>query len=196
MHTSVDREGPVRTELQLHRDGALVEHPDGLRVTVTACQEPWRDLDATPVCDEGAHVVSADPVRPPSADAERAPVSDPGAEGSTYLLVELAVADSARASADSSLMGLEATVGLGVTASVDDLDVDGLPGSAGPGSTGSGTAPDGRTGAGSRVGSVSGTLARTGAAFAAPVLLAAALVLTGVALRLRRDGSRSGGTDR
>ncbi|MDM7892926.1 hypothetical protein [Curtobacterium caseinilyticum] len=186
VHTVVDRDEPIRTTVQLHRDGALVEHPDGLRLTVSACEEPWQGLDATPICEGGSipgdAVVSADPSTPRSVDAVPVPVVDPDADGETWLLVELAIADSARAAADDDLMGLTATVGLGVTASADE-PIDGHPEAAepdpGPHSDPVGRAPT----------SGAGLLASTGAGFAAPVLLAAALVLTGVAVRLRRSAT-------
>lgn len=181
VHTRVDRHGPISTEVQLRRDGALVEHPDGLRVTVSACERPWRGLDTVPVCDDGQRVLSVGPREP---DVLRVPVTDPDADGATWLLVELAVADTAGASADGGLMGLDAAVGLGVTASAADTGATpsaaGRPVASRPGP--SETSP--------------ASLAYTGAAFAAPLFVAAALVLTGVAVRLRRSASASDGARR
>lgn len=185
VHTRVDRAGPISTEVELRREGALVEHPDGLRVTVTACERPWRGLDAVPVCDDGQRVLS---IGPGESDSLRVPVSDPDGDGSTWLLVELAVADTTGASVDDGLMGLEASVGLGVTASAED-PVDGSSSTDGrvagrPGRSTATTSSASLT-----------SLASTGAAFAAPLFVAAALVLVGAAVRLRRTAeSRDGGT--
>lgn len=194
VHTVVDRDEPIRTTVQLHRDGALVEHPDGLRLTVSACEEPWQGLDATPICEGGSipgdTVVSADPSTPRSVDAVPVPVVDPDADGETWLLVELAIADSARAAADDDLMGLSATVGVGVTASADD------PASADPNSAGTPAAGGPRAAGRPTTASGVASLAITGAAFAAPLLLAAALVLAGVAVRLRRSAAEPTGAPR
>jgi hypothetical protein len=171
VRTSVDRPGLIATEVQLRRDGALAEHPDGLRVAVSACERPWRGLDAVPVCDGGQRVLSVGPGEP---DTLRVPVSDPDGDGATWLLVELAVADTAGASADDGLMGLRATVGLGVTASADDA-VAGPPVSPTASST---------------------SLASTGAAFVAPLFVAAALVLAGVVVRVWRTAASSDGCAR
>ncbi|KTR52829.1 hypothetical protein [Curtobacterium oceanosedimentum] len=185
VHTRVDRAGPISTEVALRREGALVEHPDGLRVTVSACERPWRGLDTVPVCDDGQRVLS---IGPGESDSLRVPVSDPDGDGSTWLLVELAIADTTGASVDDGLMGLEASVGLGVTASAED------PVAGSSSTDGRDAGRPGRSTVTTSSASLT-SLAFTGAAFVAPLFVAAALVLVGVAVRLRRTAaSGDGGT--
>ncbi len=100
---------------------------------------------------------------------------DPDGDGSAYLLVRLSLGDAA------TTVPRTAEVGVGVTARGGDPVVPGRP-THGDGS-GDGGFDD--------VGPV--VLAMTGGGFAGPVLVAVAVaaVLAGVALRLRRPGSRS-----
>jgi hypothetical protein len=151
--------------LELRKDGALVEHPRGLVMTVAVCDDPWTRLDATPACASGARAVTvatpADDYTSASPSFELRPLT---ASAPEFLLVTLAVEDSAAAAADESLMGLTGTMGVGLTATaVDDVPV--TPGRP--------------------------SLPATGADFSAlwaAAALAAGLLGAGWALRLARKG--------
>lgn len=153
--------------LELRASGELVSHPRGLTMTVDACTVPWSDATTAPACAAGAQrIAAATPADDYSAASpvfELAPLT---ADAPTYLLVTLAVEDSAAAQADESLMGLTGDMALGFTAvALDDVPV--------PPRTGDG-------------------LATTGAdptALRAAAALAAGLLGLGSAFRLARKGS-------
>lgn len=153
--------------VQLRKDGALVQHPRGLVMTVTACDAPWTGLDTDPICPAGAREVAvgtpADDWATSSPTFVLRPLTPAAPE---YLLVSLAVADSPAARADTTLMGLFGDMGVGLTA----VAMDGVP--VGPGG---------------------GDLPATGfdpTAIAAVAALAAGLLGLGSALRLGRKGMR------
>lgn len=157
--------------LQLQKDGDLVMHPRGLTLTVDSCTTEWTGLDATPLCSSDAQRIT---VATPSDDySQSSPTFDlpPIAAGTQrYLLVTLAVEDSAAAMADETLMGLTGEMGVGLIATaIDDVPVNpGTPGTPG------------------------GSLPRTGfdaSTLAAVAALAAGLLGLGTALRIYRKGA-------
>jgi len=103
--------------VELRKSGALVSRPRGLEMTVDECDVPWSGLGDVPVCDG---TVSPIAVAMPSDDYETSSptfqLGSRAASAPTFLLVTLAVEDSAAARADASLMGLVGTMGVGLTA--------------------------------------------------------------------------------
>ncbi|PZF53287.1 hypothetical protein DEJ23_14790 [Curtobacterium sp. MCSS17_008] len=183
IHTRVDRDESVALDLELRKDGTLVTHPDGLRVAVTACDHEWQHMATTPTCDSATPILEAGPTDRLAGLSK--PVPHPDHDGEAFLLVELSVADTTAAAADQSLMGLTATIGIGVTATAD------TPTAAPAASASPDAAASSRSRSAGHPPTASTTkqvdsLAYTGGAFLAPVLLAGALVLSGVAIRLRR----------
>jgi hypothetical protein len=157
--------------LQLQKDGDLIEHPRGLTMTVDACTTEWTGLTSTPACASGAQRVTA--ATPAEDYSQTSPSFDLAAIQSgapRYLLVTLAVEDSATAMADGTLMGLTGDMGVGLTATAfDDVPVN----------------PD-------APGTPGGSLPRTGfdaSALAAAAALAAGLLGLGTALRIYRKGA-------
>jgi hypothetical protein len=107
--------------LEVERDGELVEHPRGLSVSVERCDTEWTTVSTGGECATGATDVLA--IGPADATAETSPVWDLDGLSSTsgkYVLVTLAVEDSAAARSDETLMGLTGTLGLGFTAAGDE----------------------------------------------------------------------------
>jgi hypothetical protein len=158
-------------QLELRKSGALVAHPRGLIMTVDACTEPWTDVATAPGCAPGAQRITV--ATPADDDTSTSPMFDLAplqADAPEYLLVTLAVEDSAAASADRSLMGLTGDMAVGLTATAID-DVPGVPPSGG-GATGGGLAATGFDGSG----------------LFAVAAIAAGLLGLGVALRLNRKG--------
>jgi hypothetical protein len=116
--------------IQFEREGNLVDRPDGLWIQVRACETEWTNFPSSPQC------ASAETVLAPTA-ANSPSLGHPGtADSSTpsysagalrhgvgkYLLVTLSLPDTPQARADSSLMGLTATVGIGLTVLGDQED--------------------------------------------------------------------------
>lgn len=149
---AVDLAGPTSPlTLQFTRDGALVTHPDGLIVQLQRCPQEWGNFPAAPTCASGAvnvlgpiaaSDVTLGPLMPlgiPAAPG--APVFPGGTVSSTqssYVLATLSLPDTPEARSDESLMGLEATIGLGFSASGDGPIPTNPPGSppiSPPGST-------------------------------------------------------------
>jgi hypothetical protein len=184
VHTRVDRDGTVRLNLDIRKNGDLVTHPRGLQVTVTACDEEWQEMRSAPRCADPHPVVRTSPTSPGGHTTLSVPHSR--ADGETFLLVEFSLPDTAAAASDESLMGLTATVGIGITATIDSpADVP--------------TPNVTNTNQGETVPSVtrpsSSVLAWTGTGLVVPCLISAALIAIGLALRQRRDvGTRNPAT--
>ena len=159
-------------ELELRKDGELVEHPRGLTMSVQSCAVEWTDFPAAPSCTSGLEDVTvATPADDYSVTSPSFELPDLAATAPVYLLVTLAVEDSAEARADTTLMGITGAMALGLTA----VSVDSLPPTPGPGPLPNPLAPTG--------GDLSG--------FVAALALAAALLAAGLALRLVRQGERA-----
>ncbi|RKT33820.1 hypothetical protein DEU34_2425 [Microbacterium sp. AG1240] len=103
--------------LQLRKTGELVSHPRGLEMTVDECDVPWIGLGEGPVCTGTAIPVAvATPLDDNATSSPTFQLGSRAASAPVFLLVTLAVEDSADARADASLMGLVGTVGIGLTA--------------------------------------------------------------------------------
>ncbi|PZE27913.1 hypothetical protein [Curtobacterium sp. MCBD17_028] len=173
LHTHVDQHQRVRLDLRLQKDGALASAPDGLRVRVDACQQAWTDVDGTPSCATGGwSIARSTPADQVATQSPMFSIAPSDSDGTVYLLVTLALADTASAASDSALMGLTATVGLGVTATAQDGSAapaptapsTAPPGSAPPSSDPSPAATGGPGSGGTSTGSGSGTSSGTGSA--------------------------------
>lgn len=107
--------------LQLRKDGELVEHPRGLTMTVQVCDQPWTGMDSSPACAPGARAVTvATPADDYATSSPSFDVRPLTATAPEFLLVTLAVEDSAAAAADTTLMGLTGSMGVGLTATAID----------------------------------------------------------------------------
>ncbi|GAA3654186.1 hypothetical protein [Microbacterium marinilacus] len=167
-----DRTGPATIDVQLRKQGALVDHPRGLSVSIEQCMVPWAGWDtATPWCPApgGALTVT------PEHDLSEAP-SDPMRMGDMvssiphYFRVTAALEDSPAARADASLHGLSAVVDIGVTATGGGgATSEGPEEGDGPPDAGSDGARDpvGLTPTGGDLGDVARLLALAAAAIAA-----------------------------
>ncbi|WJM16672.1 hypothetical protein [Microbacterium arborescens] len=165
--------------LELRKDGDLVTHPRGLRVTVQSCAEEWTGLPDAPVCASGAQPLT---VATPADDYR---FSSPSfnlpalaADAPVSLLVTLGVEDSPEARADTTLMGRTGDTDLALTAvAIDDTvppvvqpPVPAPPGTGMPGLPATG-----------------GDLS----ALAAVLALAGGFLAAGLALRLHRREARA-----
>jgi hypothetical protein len=113
--------------LQFARSGDLVTHPRGLWIQVDRCDQAWTDVSTTPVCGSGQTNVFG-----PAAASSFPETTVYDLDGLTnahdkYLLVTLSIPDTPAAEADSTLMGLTATIGLGLTATGPDPVQSGSP---------------------------------------------------------------------
>ena len=149
--------------------GALVTNPNGLRVSLSRCDQPWTGLPGTPACGSGRVTIFA-PVA--AAVASHSTQWDLGGLTSArdkFVLVTLSIPDTSAARSDKSLMGATANIGFGVTAAEADAAT-------------TQPAPE----------SVPSSLAFTGADVWPLALLASGAVAVGIAVRAaRRDRSRS-----
>lgn len=111
--------------LELRKDGAVVEHPRGITMTVDRCSVEWADVAIAPSCADGyARVTVATPADDYTTSSPVFELRPLRAGFPEYLLVTLAVEDSAAAMADDSLMGLTGNMGLGLTATaIDDKPI-------------------------------------------------------------------------
>lgn len=118
--------------LELRKSGELVEHPRGLEMEVDLCAVEWADLNSAPSCATGAQRIAvatpADDYAVSSPTFELEPLT---ADAPQFLLLSLAVADSAEARADATLMGLSGDMGVGLTATA----FDDIPSARGSGAT-------------------------------------------------------------
>jgi hypothetical protein len=115
--------------LQFSRDGALVTNPRGLQIEVDRCDQVWTDVATKPVCGSG----EANVFGPIAANAvNETTIYDLAGLTNVhdkYLLVTMSIPDSAAAEADTSLMGLTANIGFGLTATGDTPTSPGSPSS-------------------------------------------------------------------
>jgi hypothetical protein len=124
--------------LQFAGSGGLVSHPNGLQVQIDRCDVAWTNVSTTPACASGGTNVFG-----PAAASLVSETTIYDLAGLTnthdkYLMVTLSIPDSAAAEADTTLMGLTATVGVGLTATGADPTEPGSPSSpTTPGSPGS-----------------------------------------------------------
>lgn len=167
----VDPSSPLT--MQFKRAGDLVERPgtDGLIIQAQLCDQAWSGFPAAPTCGSGATSIfgptpansatfgplalNSDPV--PGA----APVYDLGTLTNAqdkFVLVTLSIPETPENQSDESLMGLQASIGFGFTAT--GADTPGTPG----------TTP----------------LPNTGADITALLLLAAGTISFGLVLRSAR----------
>lgn len=108
--------------LELRKEGALVDHPDGLVVSIERCDTAWTGVaEGDPQCASGRTAVAR--ATPDDDFAASSPVFDlEGVDSDgTHLLVALGLAGTD--TGDESLMGLTGDVGLGLTAAADDRAV-------------------------------------------------------------------------
>jgi hypothetical protein len=134
--------------LQFNRDGALITNPRGLVVQVDRCDQVWTNVTTTPVCGGGEANVFG-PVA--ASSIPETTIYDLAGLTNTqdkYLLVTLSIPDTAAARADTTLMGLTAQMGFGLTASgadptqpADPSDPLGPPDPGTPGTPSSPTSP-------------------------------------------------------
>jgi hypothetical protein len=113
--------------LQFERGGDLVTNPRGLQVQVDRCDQAWTNVTTTPTCGSGEANVFG-----PAAASSISETTVYDLDGLTnvhdkYLMVTLSIPDSPAAEADSSLMGLSATMGFGLTATGPDPVSSGSP---------------------------------------------------------------------
>jgi len=107
--------------LELRADGELVRHPRGLVMTVESCDTEWTGLDGAPLCATGGRAVTVvTPADDYSTSSPRFELSPLTPEAPQYLLLTLAVEDSAAARADTTLMGLTGNMAVGLTATAFD----------------------------------------------------------------------------
>jgi hypothetical protein len=130
--------------MQFARNGELITHPNGLQVQVDRCDQAWTNVTTTPTCASGSTNVFG----PAAASAvSESSVFDLGGLTNVhdkYLMVTLSIPDSPAAESDTTLMGLTATVGFGLTATGADPTSPGSPSDpTDPGSPSSPTSPGG-----------------------------------------------------
>ncbi|MBA8815678.1 hypothetical protein FHX48_000730 [Microbacterium halimionae] len=104
-------------EFQLQKTGELVEHPQGLHVTMEFCDMSWVSFPEAPTCPSGSVVVAN--ATPREDFREPCPRESLGVlrEGAPReFLVTLSVADDA----DTEIVGLPGEVGIGFIVSGDD----------------------------------------------------------------------------
>ncbi|RUQ96928.1 hypothetical protein [Labedella endophytica] len=125
-------EGATRASLvfEMRKSGELVEHPEGLVVSIERCDDEWVGLPEAPRCDSGrgsvTQVDSSHDHRESSPVFDLAGVDDDG----THLLVAMSLAVDR--SGDESLMGLTGEVGLGLTAAAEGAAPPVVPGDPAP----------------------------------------------------------------
>jgi len=117
IRATVDHHAESVLDLQLRKDGDLAAAPRGLEIAVHACDDAWTDIDGAPGCPGGGEQVTwAAPGHDYRASSPTFPVPDNQGDSEVFLLVEFALPATAQAAADDSLMGLTASVGVGITA--------------------------------------------------------------------------------
>jgi hypothetical protein len=159
--------------LQFARSGALVTHPTGLRVQVDRCDQAWANVDTTPSCASGEANVFGPAAASAISESTVYDLAGLANAHDKYLLVTLSIPDSPAAEADTSLMGLTATVGFGLTASGADPTEPGSP--SDPSSPGTPSVPGGPS-----------SLAFTGVDLAGLLLLALGALALGLLLTATR----------
>ena len=165
--------------LELRKDGDLVAHPRGLEISVQSCAEEWTGLPDAPVCAPGAQPVTvASPTDDYRFSSPTFALPELAAAAPVSLLVTFGVEDSPEARADTTLMGLNGDIGLGLTAVAIDDSVPSQP------QPPTGPAPgSGLPGLPASGGDLS--------ALAAVLALAGGFLVAGLALRLHRREARA-----
>jgi hypothetical protein len=129
--------------VEFSRAGSLITNPLGLWVEVDRCDQAWTDVTATPVCGSGGVNVFGPVAANSVPDTSVYDLAGLTNAHDKYLLVTLSIPDSPAAEADTSLMGLTATMGFGLTATGADQTSPGNPssptGPTSPGSPGDGS---------------------------------------------------------
>ena len=139
----VDAYSPLT--IQFERAGDLVGSPDGLWLQVRACNTEWSNFPTSPTCPSATTVLAPTPASSSSFGAAGAAGPSTPSFGAgqlwqgvgKFLLVTMSLPDTAEARADSSLMGLTATVGVGLTVLGDQVAPPASSHPAGLASTGS-----------------------------------------------------------
>lgn len=153
--------------VQLEAAGDLATHLRGLHIAVQECAPDWSGLDAIASCvDSGRQVLAVTPMHNATTATPQFNLRPLTANVPVQLLIVLHVEDSAQARSDVTLMGLESSLGVGLTA----VSIDGKP-----------------------VVPRAPTLPPTGwdaTALGGIVLLGAGVLVAGLALRLQRQGRR------
>lgn len=107
-----DPSGPATLSVELTSSGTLAQHPDGLRLVFQQCLTAWTGLVAgTPTCTAPGGAVTL----APAAASATTYLVDLAAGSAQHLLVSASLDG-----ADSSLQGLDASVGVGLTATRTD----------------------------------------------------------------------------
>lgn len=156
--------------LELRKEGELVEHPQGLRMTVESCAGGWTDAPPAPSCAAGARMIAL--TGPADDHRTSSPVftlDDLGSEAPVDLLISVGLDDTPATRADTTLMGLSGEFGVGLTAVAIDGDAAPPPPSRGGGNALPTTGGD-------------------ASALAAVAALAAAALTAGLAMRLSWRG--------
>lgn len=117
----------ARLTLQIRKDGELMEVPNGVVVVVERCSEAWVDGPGGPSCDAGRTVVvRATPDDDLSTSSPRYRLDSVDPDAPSYVMVTLSIEDTPENRADTALMGLTGSLGLGITA------VEAVPGETDP----------------------------------------------------------------
>ena len=129
--------------LELRKGGELVEHPDGLVVTIERCDEEWTGVaENAPQCAAGrAPVTRATPADDYTVDSPVFDLDGVDAVDGTHMLVALSLESTD--TGDESLMGLDGDMGLGLTAAAVDPGAPVVPGPPPPGLAVTGVDPMG-----------------------------------------------------
>lgn len=186
IRTAVDHHADTVLDLELRKDGDLAAAPRGLEITVSACDQVWTDIEAAPGCPGAAeHVTWAAPRHDYRENSPTFRIPDTRGDSEVFLLVELALPATAEAAADESLMGLTASVAIGVTAT--DTPAEAAPTTEPAPDHASALVDDTAVSGDDRAAStVPPRLAWTGGPAAPAVLLGSAVVLLGIAALLSR----------
>ncbi len=113
--------------LQFARSGALVTHVNGLQVQVDRCDQAWTTVTTSPACGTGGTNVFGPAAANSIAETTIYDLAGLTNTQNKYLLVTLSIPDSPAAEADTTLMGITATVGIGLTVTGPDPVSSGNP---------------------------------------------------------------------
>lgn len=117
----------ARLTLQIRKDGELMEVPNGVVVVVERCSQEWVDGPGGPSCDVGRTVIArATPDDDLSTSSPRYRLDSVDPRDPSYVMVTLSIEDTPENRADTTLMGLTGSLGLGITA------VEAVPGETDP----------------------------------------------------------------
>lgn len=117
----------ARLTLQIRKDGELMEVPNGVVVVVERCSQAWVDGPGGPSCDVGRTVIAmVTPDDDLSTSSPRYWLDSVDSRDPSYVMVTLSIEDTPENRADTTLMGLTGSLGLGITA------VEAIPGETDP----------------------------------------------------------------